>query len=84
MGFLAITVTGLRAALRDSVNSGAAIWCGADALSGVSLAERQGAAVSHFIYDLGARDPDVLESALDTIEQHHPDEVVWMEAPPAS
>lgn len=83
MIILAITVTGLRAALRETVNSGATIWCGADALSGVSLAERQGAAVSHFIYDLGARDPDVLESALDTIEQHHPDEVVWMEAPPA-
>ena len=83
MAFLAISVTGLRAALRESVKSGAAIWCGADAFSGISVAERQGAAVSHFIYNLGARDPDVLESAIDTIGQHHPDEVVWIEAPPA-
>lgn len=80
MVFLAITANGLRAALRESANSGAAIWCGADALSGVDAAKTKGAALSHFTYDLGGRDPHVIEGALDTIEQHHPDEVVWIEA----
>ena len=80
MAFLAITADGLRAAIRESAKSGAAIWCGADAWSGVVAHESQGAAISHFVYDLGARDPDVLAGALDTIAQHHPKEVVWIEA----
>jgi hypothetical protein len=80
--FLAITPSGLKDALRVAADSGSAVWCGADAISEEAYATLKGKRRSRFIYDLGTRDPLVLEGALDTIGQHHPDEVVWVEAAP--
>lgn len=80
MVFLAITPRGLKNALREASGSGTAVWCGADAISEEDFAALRGAHVTRFAYELGARDPLVLEDALDTIDQHHPDEVVWIEA----
>lgn len=78
--FLAITPRGLKDAMRDSAHSGAAVWCGADAITEHDFTALVGQGPTRFAYALGARDPLVLEGALDTIGQHHPDEVVWVEA----
>ena len=80
MVFLAITPNGLKEALRLAADSGPPVWCGADAISEDDYCARKGKGLSRFIYPLGARDPLVLEGALDTIDQHHPGEVVWVEA----
>ena len=80
MVFLAITPAGLKDALRVAADSRTAVWCGADAISETTYGKFKGAGLSRFIYDLGGRDPLVLEDALDTIDQHHPGEVVWVEA----
>jgi hypothetical protein len=82
--FLAITPTGLADALRVAADSDTAVWCGADAISRgeeVALGREE---LSRFSYGLGTRDPEVLESALGTIGQHHPGEVVWVEAAPTA
>lgn len=84
MVFLAITPKGLAEALRLAAVSGRQVWCGADAISEEAYTARKEKGLSRFIYPLGARDPLVLESAFDTIDQHHPDEVVWVEAPPSA
>lgn len=78
--FLAITPRGLKDALRKASGSGTAVWCGAEAVSEEDFSALRGAYLTRFDYELGARDPLVLEDALDTIDQHHPDEVVWIEA----
>lgn len=83
MVFLAITVGGLNSALRQAGSSGVAVWCGADAVSEEDFAALKGNGLTRFDYELGARAPLVLERALDTIDQHHPNEVVWVEAAPA-
>lgn len=80
MVFLAITPGGLKDALRVAVSSGTTVWCGADAVSEQDFAALKGTGLTRFAYELGARDPRVLEGALDTIDQHHPNEVVWVEA----
>lgn len=80
MVFLAITTRGLKDVLREAANSGTAVWCGADAVSEEDFAALKGKGLTRLTYELGARDPLVLEGALDTIDQHHPDEVVWVEA----
>lgn len=80
MVFLAITPRGLKDALREAENSAATVWCEADAISEEDFAARKGKGQTRFKYELGARDPLVLEGALDIIDQHHPDEVVWVEA----
>mgnify|MGYP001067628169 CR=1 FL=1 len=80
MVFLAITPGGLNDALRKADGSTTAVWCGADAISEGDFAAQKGTKLTRFAYELGARDPFVLEDALETISQHHPDEVVWVEA----
>jgi hypothetical protein len=78
--FLAITPFGLKDAMRDAARSGAAVWCGADAITEQDFTALMGKGLTRFAYALGARDPLVLEGALDTIGQHHPDKIVWVEA----
>ncbi|RTQ34487.1 hypothetical protein EJP69_08640 [Variovorax gossypii] len=79
MVFLAITPRGLQDALQEAVNSATEVWCGADAISEEDFAARKGKGLTRFQYELGTRDPLILEDALDTIRQHHPSEVVWVE-----
>jgi hypothetical protein len=78
--FLAITPMGLKDAMREAAGSSTAVWCGADAVTEQDFAAMMGKGLTRFAYPLGARDPLVLEGALDTIGQHHADEVVWVEA----
>ena len=81
MVFLAITRHGLENALRRVIGDGASVWCGADAISQDEFAARKGTGLTRFEYELGAR--DLLPDALATIAEHHPGEVVWVEAEPA-
>lgn len=80
MVFLAITPVGLNDALRTTVDSSTPIWCGADAISEDAYEALKVKNLSRFSYELGARDAEVLEDALDTIDQHHPGQVIWVEA----
>lgn len=80
MAFLAITPDGLKDALREAASSGTAVWCGADAISEEEFTALKGQGLTRFVYKLEGRDLLVLEDALDTIGQHHPGEVVWVEA----
>ncbi|MFS2166017.1 hypothetical protein [Variovorax sp. Varisp62] len=80
MIFLAITPSGLKDALREAARSGATVWCGADAVSEEDFDTLKVGGLTRFDYQLESRDPLVLADALDTVHQHHPDEVVWVEA----
>ncbi|WP_234641961.1 hypothetical protein [Delftia tsuruhatensis] len=55
-----------------------AIWCGSDAISETDYAVLKHPGVSGFIYAL--EDPDSIADAVGTIEEHHPDETIWLEA----
>lgn len=84
MVFLAITPDGLKEALRIAVDPETPVWCGADAMSEEDYGARKGRNLSRFNYALGDRNAPTLERAVETINEHHPDEVVWVEAPTAS
>jgi hypothetical protein len=77
--FLAITPAGLRDALRSCGEQATPVWCGSDAVSEADHASLTGANVTRFTYPLLGQHVDVLAGAIDTIEQHHPDETVWVE-----
>lgn len=77
---LAITPNGLKDALREAARSGTTIWCGAGAVSEEDFNALKVPGLTRFNYPLEERDPLVLADALDTIEEHHPGEVVWVEA----
>lgn len=76
MVFLAITPIGLQDALRTRMAPATPIWCGSDAVSEAEYASLVGANVTRFIYPLRGQPEEVLAGAVDTIEQHHPGEIV--------
>lgn len=79
MVFLAITPNGLNEALKLSVNREISIWCGADAISESEYNSLQDVSVSRFVYSLSNESSEVLADAISTIEEHHPNETVWVE-----
>jgi hypothetical protein len=80
MIFLAITPTGLAAALRLAKPSDA-VWCGADAITEEAYAALPTPHPSRFIYALTGSDArERIEDAVSTIEEHHPGQSVWVEA----
>jgi hypothetical protein len=79
MIFLAITPAGLRNALQVADANISAIWCGSDAISEVDYGNLKGRNVSRFNYALGDETQNVLDGALETIEDHHPNEMIWIE-----
>ena len=81
MVYLAITRRGLENALRRAGEPGAPVWCGSDAISQDEFAAMAGAGLTRFEYVLGTR--DLLPDALGTIAEHHPGEVIWVEASPS-
>ncbi len=79
MVFLAITPNGLNDALRLAQDRATAIWCGADAISEEDYAKLKHEYVSRLVYGLSGESADVIAGALETIEEHHPGETVWVE-----
>lgn len=79
MVLLAITPSGLEDALRLAEGGEAAIWCGADAISDEDYAKLKHKNVSRFVYELAGEGQDVLAGAIETIEEHHPNQTVWVE-----
>ena len=77
MVFLAITSAGLQDALL--LRRDAAVWCGSDAISEAEYAAITDANVSRFAYQLRSEGDDVTAGAIETIEEHHPHETVWVE-----
>ncbi len=79
MVFLALTPVGLEEVLRVRRDTADAVWCGSDAISEADYAALEGVNVSRFNYPLQGEPGDVLAGAIDTIEEHHPGETVWVE-----
>lgn len=79
MVFLAITSAGLGDALRLRGDAAVAVWCGSDAISDADYAALTEANVSRFAYPLQSESGDVIAGAIETIEEHHPNEIVWVE-----
>lgn len=80
MVFLAITTHGLRDALSKAEQTGQSVWCGSNAISEQQFQALGCVGLTRFTYALDTGDLTIVASAIDTIEQHHPDEIVWVEA----
>lgn len=81
MVFLAITPTGLANALR-AAKVDDAVWCGSDAITEAEYALLEAPNLSRFNYALGDR--YLLSDAIGTIEEHHWNQTIWVEAAPSS
>lgn len=79
MIFLAITPHGLKDALRQAEGTDAPVWCGAEAISEEDFDAFTGSGLTRFAHKLDRCD---VQDALRTIAEHHPGEIVWVEAVP--
>lgn len=77
MLYLAITPAGLNEALRSATTADT-VWCGSDAISEAEYSALKHSNLSRFIYKLGDRHR--LNDAVSTIEEHHPGQIIWVEA----
>ncbi len=76
MVFLAITPAGLAQAFQVA-SAGDAIWCGAAAITEVDFQASRDGRLTRFDYEVGVDD---LECALDSVREHHPGQMIWVEA----
>jgi len=83
MVFLAISKAGLSEALRLSLAGGQSVWCGADAISEQDFEALGGVKLSRFEYSLNGEPEEVVSGAVATINEHHPNETVWVERAPS-
>ena len=81
MVFLAISRKGYES-YRALAHAIGALWVAADVLSDNELAELRGAGVdvSDFSYTIGSQETEVIAGAVETIKEHHPGEVLWVES----
>ncbi|WP_431046653.1 hypothetical protein [Roseateles sp. L2-2] len=76
MIYLAVTAAGLSRALEQAKDDDF-IWCGSDAITHAEFAANAPRNVTRFVYSIA--EPGRLDDALNTIEEHHPSETVWIE-----
>jgi hypothetical protein len=74
---LAITEKGLATARHLASNTGASVWCDARALSEVQFANLVRGTLTRFAHALDSR--DAVDDAVNTIVEHHPGCVVFVE-----
>ena len=80
MVYLALTPRGLREILDSSEATKTSVWCSADALSEAEFKKLERGNVTRFTYSLTDAEQATIQSALATIEEHHPGERVWIES----
>jgi hypothetical protein len=74
MVYLALTPQGLQEILDTPEAVEMPIWCGANVLSEADFAKLERSNVTRFIYSFENADKATIQSALSTIEDHHPGE----------
>jgi hypothetical protein len=84
MVYLALDVNGGREAVQAARASDASVWAGADVFTPHEQGELRasGLSLTVFSHSLRRATPEVLASALSTIEEHHPDETIWIQHAP--
>ncbi len=78
MVFVATTSAGLAEALRRA-DSADAVWCGSDVISETEYVQLRRPNLSRFDYSLAELQMD--DGRLGTVEEHHPGQTIWVEAP---
>ena len=79
MVFLAITPKGLEEALKLAKPNDDAVWCTSDTITEKEFNDMEGVNLTRFNYSFAADEADSVNGAIETIQEHHPGETVWVE-----
>ena len=81
MVYLVLQPMAVGETIRLATEKGWFVWVGSDAIEPDEfkrLCDR-GARLTRFSYPLAGAEPSVIDDALETIEEHHPGEIVWVQ-----
>ncbi len=81
MVYLVREPTAVVEAIRLSKQAGCAVWVGSDAITEERFKQlsQDGCNVTRFAYPLSNATNEVIADALSTIEEHHPNEIIWVQ-----
>lgn len=79
MVFLAITTAGLQKAIKCIGDTKNFVWCGSNAISDTDFSALKSSGVTRFDYSLDGESFEVIAGAIETIKEHHPSEIIWVE-----
>ncbi|MGZ5053918.1 MAG: hypothetical protein ACXWAT_03115 [Methylobacter sp.] len=81
MVFFVISRKGFEVYLAVIEKLSAPLWISAGIISQSELdsLRSRGADVTNFNYEIGLNEHEVIDDAIETIREHHPDEVIWVQ-----
>jgi hypothetical protein len=81
MVYLPLTLTAAHEAIRLAQQTGCAVWVGADALTQDEFKQfiQKGLKITRFDYPLSDATEEDIASAIATIEEHHPGDILWVQ-----
>jgi len=68
-------------AIRLASSTGWSVWLGSDAITQEEHYRlcNTGLSITRFAYPLAQATPEVVDDALGEIEEHHPNEIIWVQ-----
>lgn len=81
MVFFVLSRKGFEDYLSFEEKLSAPLWISAGILSASELESLRcrGTDVTDFSYEIGLNENEVIDDAIETIREHHPDEAIWVE-----
>jgi hypothetical protein len=79
MVYLALSQNGLEEAVRAASPRGDAVWCTSESISEPEFRARKVPNLTRLGYSFQADNRDMLLQTLETIEEHHPGESIWVQ-----
>jgi len=79
--YLALTPEGARSAVALARTTGCVVWVGSDGHSPEEHHQFCSEGIKHTLFDypLADAEPDVVEDALSTVMEHHPNAIIWLQ-----
>jgi hypothetical protein len=68
-------------AIRLATSTGWSVWVGSDAITQEEHQQFSGAGlrITRFVYPLAEATPELVADVLGEIEEHHPNEIIWVQ-----
>src|SRR6266498_1730357 len=81
MVYLALEPKAASEAIRIATSTGWSVWVGSDAITEEEHKRlySAGVSVTRFSYPLSDATREVIDDALETIGEHHPSEIIWVQ-----
>jgi hypothetical protein len=81
MVYLALEPAAAHVAIELARQNQCSVWVGSDGITSEEFEQlvQQGVRITRFAYPLSHASPETVADALDTVKEHHPNEIIWLQ-----